>query len=119
LRRAIDLIERSAVDLPEFAEQLYIKMRRGRIDHLTRYLESRIALGLFRPLPDPPTTARLLLETVVWFARHRHNTPDSAMITDAAAVDTTVDFLVNGLLAHPSSTAARVMKKKSVGVTRK
>jgi hypothetical protein len=41
------------------------------------------------------------------------------MITDAAAVDTTVDFLVNGLLAHPSSTAARVMKKKSVGVTRK
>jgi AcrR family transcriptional regulator len=119
LRRAIDLIERSAVDLPEFAEQLYIKMRRGRIDHLTRYLESRIALGLFRPLPDPPTTARLLLETVVWFARHRHNTPDSAMITDAAAVDTTIDFLVNGLLAHPSSTAARVMKKKSVGVTRK
>jgi len=119
LRRAIDLIERSAVDLPEFAEQLYIKMRRGRIDHLTRYLESRIALGVFRPLPDPPTAARLLLETVVWFARHRHNTPDSTMITDAAALDTTVDFLVKGLLAHPSSTAARVMKKKSVGVRSK
>src|SRR6202035_4195065 len=37
MRRVIDLIERSAVDLPEFAEQLYIKVRRGRIEGLTRY----------------------------------------------------------------------------------
>jgi len=112
VRRAFDLIERSAVDLPEFAELLYIKTRRGRIERLTRYLESRISRGLFRPLPDPPTAARLILETVVWFARHRHNSPDSAMITDAAALDTTVDFLVNGLLAHPSPAVARTAKKK-------
>ncbi|HVN29140.1 MAG TPA: helix-turn-helix domain-containing protein, partial [Candidatus Binataceae bacterium] len=81
-RRALDLIERSTVDLPELAEQLYLKIRRGRIDKLARYIESRIALGEFRPLPDPPTAARLLLETVAWFARHRHNTADSAMISD-------------------------------------
>jgi AcrR family transcriptional regulator len=109
-RRAADLVERSALDLPEFAEEFFVKGRRGLVDRLARYIESRIALGVFRPLPDPPTAARLVLETVVWFARHRHSTPDSAMISDDSALNTTIDFLVNGLLANPAATSAKTAK---------
>jgi AcrR family transcriptional regulator len=97
-RRAADLIERSAIDLPEFAELFFRKNRRGLVDRFSLYLERRIALGVFRPLSDPKTTARLILETVVWFARHRHNTPDSSMISDAAAEETTVEVLLSALL---------------------
>lgn len=118
-RRAADLIERSAIELPEFAAQLFVKGRRGLIDRLTRYIEGRIALGVFRPLPDPPTAARLFLETVVWFARHRHTTPDSAMISDEAALNTTIDFLLNGLLVSPASPGARTAKTKRRSFRRK
>ncbi len=111
-RRAADLIERSALDLPEFAELFWVKGRRGLIARLTRYLESRIARGALRPLSYPPTAARLILETVVWFARHRHTTPDSAMISDGAALQTTVDVLVNGLLARPVARALRAHAAK-------
>jgi len=66
--RGLDLIERPAVDLPELAELFYIERRRSLIAELCSYLESRIRMRAVRPLPDVPTTARLILETVVWFA---------------------------------------------------
>ena len=104
--RGLDLLERSAVDLPELAQLFYIERRRSLIAQLRKYLDSRIRMGAVRPLPDVPTTARLILETVVWFARHRHNSPDSAMIGEAAALETTVDILVNGLLDPPLRTTS-------------
>jgi len=119
MRRGFDLVERSAIDLPELAQLLYIERRRTFIADLTRYIESRIASGAFRPLPDPPTAARLLLETVVWFARHRHRTPDSSMISDEVALETTVDFLVNGLLAHRARKAARKLQPSRMRTTKR
>lgn len=105
-RRAADLIERSAMDLPEFGALIWIGFRRSIVDRLARYLRDRIARGLVRSLPDPSTAARLILENIVWFARHRHNSPDSAMISEQAALETTVDFLVNGLIAAPTPRTA-------------
>src|SRR5581483_7238590 len=100
-RIGFDLLERSAVDIPELARLLYVERRRSIIARMTRYLETRIKTGAIRKLPDPPT-ARFIVETIVWFARHRYNTPDSSMITDEAAFATTIDFLLNALLAeHP------------------
>jgi AcrR family transcriptional regulator len=117
LGRGLDLIERSAVDLPELGQLLYVERRRSIVAQLTRYLESRIASGAFRPLPHPATAARLILETVVWFSRHRHRTPDSAMITDQAALETTVDFLVGGLIAPTGQRKLRTRRaKKTIGV---
>jgi AcrR family transcriptional regulator len=109
--RGLDLVERSAVDLPELAQLFYIERRRSLIAQLGQYLESRIRMGAVRPLPDVPTAARLILETVVWFARHRHNSPDSAMISDTAALETTVDFLVSGLLVRPAPAASAKPKE--------
>jgi len=116
LGRGLDLIERSAVDLPELGQLLYIERRRSIVAQLTRYLESRIASGAFRPLPHQATAARLILETVVWFSRHRHRSPDSAMITDQAALETTVDFLVGGLVAPTGQGKSRTRRtKKTIG----
>ena len=113
--RGLDLLERSAVDLPELAQLFYVERRRSLVAQLGKYLESRIRMGAVRPLPDVPTAARLILETVVWFARHRHNSPDSAMIGEAAALETTVDFLVSGLLAPPAPATSTKPKRHPHG----
>ncbi|MEW6267860.1 MAG: TetR/AcrR family transcriptional regulator C-terminal domain-containing protein, partial [Thermodesulfobacteriota bacterium] len=100
------LIERSALDQPALATLFYVDVRRKLIERLTRYLERRIRSGALRPVPDPPTAARLILETITWFARHRMGDADSAAIDDAAARETTVDFLVHGLAAAGRAKAA-------------
>jgi AcrR family transcriptional regulator len=95
--RAVAAIERSALDEPELAGLYYVEVRRSIIERLTRYLESRIKSGQLRAVPDAPTAARLVLETIAWFAWHRHGDPDSAMIDDETARATVVDFVVASL----------------------
>jgi len=51
-------------------------------------------------------------ETVVWFARHRHNSADSAMISDEAALSTTIDFLVNGFITTNPQPKRRPSRSK-------
>ncbi len=79
---------------------------KARSTRLTRYLERRIASGALRAVPDPATAARLVLETITWFARHRLGDADSANIEDAIARETTIDFLVHGLAPVPERTAS-------------
>lgn len=105
-RLGIALIERSAVDQPQLATLSYVDVRRKLIERLTRYLERRIASGALRAVPDPATAARLVLETITWFARHRLGDADSANIDDATARETTIDFLVHGLAPVPERTAS-------------
>jgi AcrR family transcriptional regulator len=97
-RSGTALIERSALDMPELATLFYVEVRRDLIARLARYLDKRIAAGQLRRVPDPGTVARLVLETITWFARHRLRDADSAAIDDAAARITTMDFLLAGLL---------------------
>ena len=97
-RRGFDLVERSAHEVPEMAQMLFVESRRKGIDGFERYLTNRIESGHFLPVPHVPTAARYIIETVSWFARHRHNTPDSQMPTDHDALETTIHFLVNTLI---------------------
>jgi AcrR family transcriptional regulator len=94
-RRAKNLIAASARDWPDLAAIYYVEIRRDVIRRLTRYLERRIAQKRLRPVPDVATAARLIAETVTWFARHRYGAPDSAMIRDDAAQETVVHVLVS------------------------
>jgi AcrR family transcriptional regulator len=94
-RMGIRLVERCALDWPELAALFYVDIRRGLLARLTQYLERRIAQKRLRPLPHPPAAARLLLETVSWFAMHRHGDADSTLIEDASAEETVVDALVH------------------------
>ncbi len=89
------LIAASALDWPELAAIYYVEIRRDVIRRLTQYLERRIEERRLRPVPDAATAARLILETVAWFARHRYGDPDSAMIRDDVARETVLHVLVN------------------------
>jgi|SRR5215472_6809769 len=97
-REAADMIERSARELPELADLLNTGLRRPVLAALTEYLDSRARTGSLRATPDAPATARLVLETLTWFARHRHSDPYGAAIPDRLAEDTAVDALIHALV---------------------
>jgi hypothetical protein len=69
------------------------------IGRYTAYIEARIRSKQFRPQLDPPTAARLVIETVTYFARHRFGDLDSAMLDDETARRTVVDMMSAALLA--------------------
>ena len=97
-REAADMLERSARELPEMADLLNTGFRGPVLAALTEYLESRAAAGLLRRTPDTAAAARLVLETVTWFARHRYSDPYGAAISDQQAEATVVDVLLHALV---------------------
>jgi AcrR family transcriptional regulator len=97
-RRAVTALERSALEMPEIAELWFGETRQAAIDELARYLEMRIAAGQLREVPDAATTARLILECITWFARHRHDRPFSEGLDDRLAEETVVDFVLGSLV---------------------
>ncbi len=99
------LLERSALDEPALATLYYVDVRRDVLLRLTRYLERRIKGRQLRRVPDAATAARLVVETITWFARHRLRDQDSAMLDDAAARASTLDFLVAGLVVPPGGAS--------------
>lgn len=81
-RHMIKLVAACARDVPELAQAWFVRGRRGLLELLGTYLERRIKSGHLRPVPDVPTSARFIVETIAWFAMHRHGDPDSRMLTD-------------------------------------
>ena len=96
--QAVDMIERSARELPELADLLNAGLRRPVLDALTEYLDSRAKTGKLRTTPDTAATARLVLETLTWFARHRHSDPYGAAIPSDLAQRTALDALLHALV---------------------
>lgn len=80
---ALKLFARCSADLPELAKWYYVDTRRGLLEALGTYLSTRINTGVLRPVPSIPVAARFIVETIAWFAMHRHGDPDSAMLSDA------------------------------------
>jgi AcrR family transcriptional regulator len=97
-RKAADMIERSARELPVLADLLNAGLRTPVLAALTEYLHSRAKAGLLRATPDAAATARLVLETLTWFARHRHSDPHGPAIPDDLAEQTAIDALVHALV---------------------
>ncbi|WP_327066640.1 TetR/AcrR family transcriptional regulator [Kitasatospora sp. NBC_01302] len=81
-RVALQLVERCAEELPELAQWYFVQRRRSTIELIGAFLATRIEAGLLRPVPDVPVAARFIVETVAWFAMHRHGDPDSRMLAD-------------------------------------
>jgi AcrR family transcriptional regulator len=81
-RDALTLIERCAREVPEVFQIWFVQHRRASFAALSRYLAARIASGHLRAVPDVPTAARFIVETVAWFAWHRLGDADSAMLDD-------------------------------------
>ena len=105
-REAADMLERSARELPEMADLLNVVIRGPLLTALTEYLNGRVRAGMLRRTPDAAVTARLVLETLTWFARHRFSDPDGAAIPDDLAEDTAVDALVHALIPAPAALAS-------------
>jgi AcrR family transcriptional regulator len=110
-REAADMIERSARELPELGGLLADGLRAPVLAALTSYLGDRAASGRLRRTPDTPAAARLVLETLTWFARHRYADAYGAGIGDELAADTAIDALVHALVPprylprHPGENA--------------
>jgi AcrR family transcriptional regulator len=97
-RLALQLIERCAADLPEVAQWYFVQRRRATLEQIGDFLRTRIESGELRPVPDTPTAARYINETIAWFAMHRHGDPDSAMLDDDACRRTVRHLLLASFL---------------------
>jgi AcrR family transcriptional regulator len=97
-RRFVRLTERSALDWPEMAERYFTRGRQPHVRRLGRYIAARVSSGDFAPIPDPDVAARFVIETVAWFANHRHGDFDGARIPDDVAQATVVQLVTAGLI---------------------
>jgi AcrR family transcriptional regulator len=106
-RQALLLIERCAPELPELAKWYFIERRRTNLDQIGEYLRHRIRSGDLRPVPDVPAAARFIVETIAWFAMHRHGDPDSANLDDDTCRRTVRHLLLAAFLPPDTETASQ------------
>jgi AcrR family transcriptional regulator len=92
------VIERCAAEMPELEALWFGGARAGSYAELGQYLERRMAKGLLRPMPDVTVAARVVTESVSWFAWHRHQGRDAALYDDQTARRTVVEFVCAALL---------------------
>jgi len=97
-RYAIKLGDRSVQVHPELAAVWFEGGRGALVETLARYLEARIRRKHFQPVPDVAVAARVIVETIVTWAVHRHWDPHPQAIDDQIAEDTVVQFVVGGLV---------------------
>jgi AcrR family transcriptional regulator len=97
-RHGIKLLDRSAREHPELAALWFERTRSGLLAALSQYLETRIRHKVFPPVPDVAVTARLIIETVVFWAVHRHCDPHPQAVDDAVARETVIHFILNALV---------------------
>jgi AcrR family transcriptional regulator len=96
-RTGIKLLDRCSHDHPELAAVWYGLGREGSLALLTHYLGDRISRGKLRAVVDVDVTARITLETIVFWAVHRHWDPSPQSVDDATAEDCAVEFIVRSL----------------------
>jgi AcrR family transcriptional regulator len=96
-RCGIKLLDRAARDLPELAALWFAGARGGLIAALAQYLTKRIEQKRLRPVPDATAAARLIIETTVFWAVHRHWDVHPQRITDAVERDTVIRFVGGAL----------------------
>ncbi len=86
--RGVRMIEKCALEWPELSTFFYRELRRGGLARLERYLGGRASEGVLRRMPDTAVAARVVLETVSFFAMHRHTAPDSEDLEDGPTRET-------------------------------
>jgi AcrR family transcriptional regulator len=97
-RVGIKLLDRCSQDYPELAAAWYGTGREGALELLRRYLEDRIRRGRLAPVADPAVTARIVLETAVFWAVHRHWDASPQAVDEQLAERAVVAFVVRALL---------------------
>jgi AcrR family transcriptional regulator len=96
-RVGIKLIDSSARDMPGLAALWFEGARHALLDRLAEYLADRFRRKRLRPAPDPAVAARLVIETLVFWAVHRHWDTVPEPVSDDLARETAVHFVVSAL----------------------
>lgn len=97
-RRGLRLIDRSAPDMPDLAALWFEGARGGLITILEHYLQDRIRRGKLRAVPNTAIVARLIIETVVFWAVHRHWDPHPQVVEEAVVRRTVVQLVRDALV---------------------
>jgi AcrR family transcriptional regulator len=100
-RTAIKLLDRCASDYPELAKLWYRAGREGALSLLGRYLDDRARRGRLRRFEDGAVAARIVLETLVFWAVHRHWDPAPQAVDESSARQTVLAFLAAALMKEP------------------
>lgn len=96
-RTGIKLVDRCAVEYPALAKVWFTQGRVALLAQLTQYIERGIQAGRLRPVLSPIVAARLIIETLVFWAVHRHWDPSPQPFDPRVAQDTVVQMLVGAL----------------------
>ena len=97
-RHGIKLLDR-CIDHPELENLWQVAGREQPRLALMRYLESRIAAGQVRDVPDLRLATRIVIETCATWAVHIHWDRAPEIYDSDAARANAIDFLVRGLVA--------------------
>lgn len=92
--QAIELIERCAKDWPELHMLYFKQFRRGVFASVEGYLSRRMDEGALRRYPDASTAQRVIVESLAFFAMHRHVRPDSAHLEEDTCRETVIHMLL-------------------------
>jgi AcrR family transcriptional regulator len=98
----ISVMERCAVEMPELDAAWFDLARAGSFGELETYLQRRMAEGCLRAMPDVAVAARIVTESLSWFAWHRREGRDATLYDDDAVRRTVVEFLSAALVPESS-----------------
>jgi AcrR family transcriptional regulator len=115
-RDGINLLERSSIDWPDMAAVFYQGLRSRLVTALMAYLEKGIHAGVFRPLPHVDVAARFIVETVAWFAIHRHGDQGGPELADDAAREGVIELVVAAIEQPAAGAATQPRHRRSGGL---
>jgi AcrR family transcriptional regulator len=101
------VIERCAAEVPELEALWFGEARAGIYAELAAYLQRRVATRRLRPMPDALVAARVVTESVAWFAWHRREGRDSALYDDRTARRTVIEFVCAALVPESAQAGAQ------------
>src|SRR3989442_6385708 len=99
-RTRLKLVDRCAPEYPDLAKLWFGAGREALLGALTQYLETRIRGHQFLAVPDVRVAARFIIETVVFWAVHRHWDPAPQVVDAQAAEDTVAQLIVTAFVAE-------------------
>ncbi len=105
-RTGVKLIDRCAPDHPDLAALWFGRGREFLLALLVQYLDHR--KNHMSPFPAPAIAARMVLETLVFWAVHRHWDPAPQQVDDRVAEDAVVQLLLDALVKEVPSWASTV-----------
>jgi hypothetical protein len=92
------VIEKCAAEWPELEAFYFQRTRTAYFARLTQYLQERAGAGYLRPMPDAAVAARLIMESIAWFAWKRHQGRDALAYDDSTVRETLIQFVCSALL---------------------